>query len=108
MSVAIKGPATQTKDDDGWIETALDVTMSFKLRDGETHRSDVSCLADGYQFRCGNDFRLRRRDGQSAWAVAGSYEDTENPGVRMLGIALGSDDKLFRLDASEATDCSIE
>jgi hypothetical protein len=108
MSVAIKGPVTQTKDDDGGIETALDVTMSFKLRDGETHRSDVGCVADGYQFRCGDDFRLRRRDGESVWAVAGSYDDPQNPGVRMLGIELGSDDRLFRLNASESADCSIE
>jgi len=43
-----------------------------------------------------------------AWAVAGSYADPENPGVRMLGIKLGSDDKLFRLDASESAVCSIE
>lgn len=108
MSVAIKGPARQSTNDDGWFETALDVTMSFRLRDGETHRSDVGCIADGYQFRCGDDFRLRRRDGESAWAVAGSYEDPENPGVRMLGVELGSDDRLFRLDASESADCSIE
>lgn len=109
IAVALKGPAAVTREESGWSSTELALTLSLKLRNGEHASKDVACLADDYQFRCGGEFRLRRRDGASAVLVAGEYggEDTpEEPAIN--GLQLGTDDLVFRLDASTDADCTAE
>jgi hypothetical protein len=106
VAVAIRGPAIVDKPPDDYPSTLLDVSLSFKLRDGSVKAKDVQCRANGYQFYC-ERFRLRRRDGGSAWLVAGEYNDRENPPL-MLETALGDDDRLFRLDAGTEAACRVD
>jgi len=109
IAVTLKGPATVTREESGWSSTELALTLSLKLRNGERANKDIACLADDYQFRCGGEFRLRRRDDASAMMLAGEYggEDTpEQPAIN--GLKLGTDDLMFRLEASTAADCAAE
>lgn len=108
IAVAIAGPVEVEKSEDGFVETTLRTTLSFKLRDGEVHVRPLACSADQYQFRCDDGLRLRRRDGASAWALAGAYDAAGSDEVRILDVPVGSDDKLFRLDASGDVNCSLE
>ena len=108
MAVALHGPVTVEQTGEDFPQTRLNVTLSFRLRDGKLHRRDVSCLADEYQFRCEGGFRLRRRDGASAWLVAGEYDDPQAKEPSVIDTVLGSDDKLFRLDAGTDGSCSID
>lgn len=108
MAVTLPDAAVTTRTEDGWPETSLAITVSLRLRDGSEHSHAATCTADQYQFRCGEDFRLRRRDGQSAWLVAGEFDDPGNPAVTVAGVTLGDDDRLFRLDAGTDGPCSLE
>lgn len=110
MAIAIKGQARVETDGDGWRYTLLDVTLSLRLRDGMKASKPVTCTADAFQFRCGEEFRLRRRNGESAILLAGSYGgEVEWSGAapHLNGLNLGADDMVFRLDASEAPDCDV-
>lgn len=108
ISVAISGQATSSQANDGeYPSTSLDVTLSFKLRNGEVKSRDVQCQASQYEFACDGGFRLRRRDSNSALLAAGEYTEAGKP-PSMLDTVLGSDDTLFRLDAETHDDCSIE
>ena len=107
LSVAIRTVPRVDKPEGEYPSTLMDVTLSFRMRDGKVKTRDVECRASQYQFYCDGDFRLRRRDGKTAWLVAGGYVDKDNPPA-MLDTVLGSDDLLFRLDASTETDCSLK
>ena len=108
IAVAIDGQARTSQPSlDDYPSTLLDVTLQFRLRNGDVKSRDVQCRASQYEFSCDGGFRLRRRDGASALLVAGEYSE---PGTAptMLDTKLGSDDALFRLDAETHDDCSIE
>ena len=109
IAVAIKEPARVSTDSDGWSTTSLDVRLSLKLRDGKHAAKDVSCTADDYQFRCGGEFRLRRRGQATAMLLAGEYggEGAEAP-TALNGLFLGSDDMIFKLDAGTVANCAVE
>jgi hypothetical protein len=108
MAVALKGPVKVETSPGEYNYTSLDVALSFKLRNGKVITKDVTCGADEYQFTCDGGFRLRRRDGASAMLVAGTYSDQENAAPVMLDTQLGSDDTLFRLDASQESLCRTD
>jgi hypothetical protein len=108
MAVALHGPVTVEKNGQDYPQTRLDVTLSFRLRDGKVYRRDATCLADEYQFRCEDGFRLRRRDGTSAWLLAGGYDDPDVKQPSVIDTTLGSDDKLFRLDAGKDETCTAD
>ena len=108
MTVALHGPVTVENNGQDYPQTSLNVTLSFRLRDGKIHSRDATCLADEYQFRCEGGFRLRRRDGTSAWLLAGEYDDPEVKEPAVIDATLGSDDKLFRLDAGTNEACSVD
>ncbi len=105
IAVAIKAPAKLETPEADFPSTLLDVALSFRLRDGSVKTKDVECRASQYEFFC-ESFRLRRRDGASAWLVAGEYTDPENPPA-MLETTLGSDDRLFRLEAGTQANCRV-
>lgn len=106
LAIAIKGPATLDRPKEDYPSTLLDVSLSYRLRDGSVKSKDVQCSASQYEFAC-ETFRLRRRDASTALLVAGEYTDTENPPT-MLETRLGTDDRLFRLDAGTETECRVE
>ena len=108
ISVAIGGPARADQPSlDEYSSTLLDVTLSFRLRNGDVKSRAVQCRAFEYEFSCDGGFRLRRRDGASALLVAGEYTEA-GKAPTMLDTKLGGDDALFRLDAETHDDCSIE
>ena len=108
ISVTIGGQArSDRRSADEYPSTLLDVTLSFRLRNGDVKSRAVQCRAFQYEFSCDGGFRLRRRDGASALLVAGEYSEPGTPPT-MLDTQLGSDDALFRLDAETHDDCSIE
>ena len=108
ISVAIGGPARADRPSlDEYPSTLLDVTLSFRLRNGDVKSRAVQCRAFEYEFSCDGGFRLRRRDGASALLVAGEYTEA-GKAPTMLDTKLGGDDALFRLDAETHDDCSIE
>ena len=107
MAVAINGPARVETSDGEYPSTVLDVSLSFKLRSGKVTMRAVQCRGSQYEFSCDGAFRLRRRDGSSAWLAAGEFVDKDNPPA-MLDTTLGSDDALFRLDAGTTADCSAK
>ena len=108
IALAIAGPAKASKDEANWMTTTIEANLSLRLVDGKTSSKPVTCTADGYQFRCGGDFRLRRRDHASALLLAGEYGGEENPAtaIGLNGLQVGPDDKVFKLDASAGADCS--
>jgi hypothetical protein len=83
--------------------------ISVALRDGGRGSEKVECIADDYQFRCGEAFRLRRNDGESAMLLLGAYggEDTEIPD-KLAGVKIGSDDLVFRLNGGAGADCAAK
>lgn len=108
IAVAIRGPAKAEADaDGGYPATTLAVALSFRLRDGTITARDGSCWADDTAFNCEGAFRLRRKDANGAWLLAGEYDDPANPPI-VLDKALGKDDRLFRLDASKDADCKAD
>lgn len=106
IAVAIRASARLEAPGEDYPSTVLDVALSFRLRDGSVKTKDAECRASQYEFLC-EGFRLRRRDGASAWLAAGDYTDPENPPA-MLETVLGSDDRLFRLDAGTEARCRAE
>jgi hypothetical protein len=111
LAVAIDGPVRVETGADGWRTTILDITLALKLRDGMKASRQVRCMADAYQFRCGDEFRLRRRDGASALLLAGAYGgEIERSGQppQLNGLTLGADDTVFRLDARTEGSCEVQ
>jgi hypothetical protein len=106
MTVAIKGPV-RVEMSEGWPFTTLDVSVSFRLRDGTTVARDVSCSAEDLTFQCEGNVWLQRRDETSALLLAGPYDDLATSHA-VLDTELGKDDVTFRLDASTEEDCSVE
>ena len=109
VAVAIAGDPHEVNEEGMRPSIGLDVRLSLKLRKGKTARRTVTCSADGYLFRCGGEFRLRRRDAASATLLSGEYGGEEQPQPATLaGLALGSDDRAFRLDTGGSAPCNAE
>ena len=104
MALAIAGPVKAIRDEYGSMTTTLEAKLSLRLVDGKTSSRPVTCTADDYQFRCADEFRLRRRDDASALLLAGVHGGVPGTGT-LAGLQLGSDDTLFRLDATAGFDC---
>jgi hypothetical protein len=113
MALAIKGPARVESDEYGWKTTHLTATLSLRTRGGGQASKGVDCVSDRYQFRCGEEgdaFRLRRRDATTALLLPGAYApgEGEAPPAALLGLAIGTDDAIFRLAATSEPECRIE
>lgn len=109
IALALKSAPAASVDADGWRSTDFSATLSLRLRDGKSAAQDVTCTADDYQYRCDGAFRVRRKDGASAMLVAGEYggEGAETP-EQLIGLKLGSDDLVFRLDGSKDQACTAK
>lgn len=109
IAVAVKGEPQDVREDEMRPTVGVDIRLSVKLRNGKRASRDMTCLAEGYQFRCGGEFRLQRRDASSALLLAGEYGGDEAPERLMLaGLGVGADDAVFRLDASSRPFCNAE
>ncbi len=104
IALAIEGAPRVVTDEYGYRSTVFDAGLSIVLRDGDTGSEKLECSADDYQFRCGEAFRLRRNDGNSAMLLLGAYggEESEVPD-RLAGLKVGSDDLIFRLDGGDGS-----
>lgn len=110
IAVAIKGPVTVEADESGWKTTHLAVTLSVATRDGKHGSQDVDCIADQFQYRCGGEFRLRRRDAATAMLLAGEFAAGagETAPKSLNGVAIGPDDLIFKLDGGTGSACGAE
>lgn len=108
MAVSIKGPAVTEREDESYNVTHLDVSVSFRMRDGKLRKAKARCGASDYEFGCEGGFRLRRRDDGSAYLLAGDYNPEGGSAPIMLDTQLGSDDTIFRLDASTEPSCNLD
>lgn len=106
IALAISSPPKVVSDEYGYRTTTFDAELSLALRDGKTGSESVECYADAYQFRCGESFRLRRNDGETAMLLAGSYggEDGERP-TTLATLKIGADDLVFRLNGGNEDSC---
>jgi hypothetical protein len=107
-SVAVAVALNIKPSEEGGSDATLDVTASIRTRDGKSAKRKLTCYPDQYQFTCEEEFRLRRRNGNSAHLVPGSYSPEPGAPRKMFGLVLGAGDDVFRLDASTATDCEAE
>lgn len=104
IALAVETAPRVVSDEYGYRSTVFAAGLSVTLRDGGKGSEKLQCIADDYQFRCGEAFRLRRNNGNSAMLHLGAYggEDIEIPG-ELAGLMIGADDLVFRLDGGNST-----
>ena len=104
IALAIDDAPRVVSDEYGYRTTVFNAGLSVVLRDGGKGSEKLECVADEYQFRCGEAFRLRRNGGGSAMLHLGAYggEDIESPD-KLAGVKIGADDLVFRLDGGNRT-----
>jgi hypothetical protein len=115
IAVRTEGPVAVDQED-GQLETRLDVTISLRLRDGTTATKSAHCRADGYQFACsagGNSLVSLRRAGERGITLRDVnfrkvFDPKENYLANLTGVSLGDDDRAFRLDEGTDALCASE
>jgi hypothetical protein len=106
IALAIEDAPKTVTDEYGYRTTVFDADLSVVLRDGSMGAEAVQCTADEYQFRCGESFRLRRNDGETAMLHAGAYgEDGGEAPESLAGLKTGADDLVFRLNGGDVARC---
>jgi len=115
VALRTDGPVT-VEHEDGQLNTSLDVIISLRLRDGTTATKAAHCSADGYQFGCsagGNTLFGLMRDGERGITVRDVnfrkvFDQKENYLANLMGVPLGDDDRVFRLDEGADPLCASE
>lgn len=108
--------AVTVEKDDGELNTTLDIKISLRLRDGTTATKTAHCRADGYQFGCsagGNTLFGLMRAGERGITVRDLnfrkvFDEKENYLANLMGVSLGDDDRVFRLDEGTDPLCASE
>jgi hypothetical protein len=103
------------EDDDGIASASFRAEIAVRTRDGAGARTDVTCHAREYTFRCASEDEQATfdliRDGERGVLIRdvnfAHRDGSENSLAPLFRVRLGDDDRVFRLDERGDAACAF-